>query len=572
MIRQCFLGLQALLVFSIIAVIYIKKLDISALTLKALGRAEKTPEFFSDDVITEGRPSPAAPPSATQLPPSSADPDFSSCACSLSAMGKAGVYEEQLETVVPWANLTTRQALEKQHPNFPLNMVRSFKKKWCNLLPMPHLINWNNMYLQSVKVSSTTFLLYSAFFDNRELTDLRPCIRIVAYAQRKFPDVPWCYIWFNSTGPPVVSRVARTEFLDWQPRSETRQMTFLLTCPIPKAETPSVPLAVSVVARPCEKAGTLLQVTGAMERNATTAFEGGAPARGRARTPGKEGGGRWSVAVCGPALYYFHEDFSVRMVEWLEVLRAQGFARVFLSVTDVHPNLERVLRYYEARGFVGIVRFSYPEPYVNEPSIRRLWFMVEKQKRFAMQNVYYTDCGLRHMHEYRFIAHIDPDEIPMLRLHDTFPQWLSDQLNSHPVLLGDERKQPPAHKLIWYYHQKNLEPAPSAASLPEYLWAMRHTKRSLESMAVTPGKTKPVYDMDLATGLFSHDVLTCAYGKCERNSRIYKRDVAYLAHFRYDCEDFCKQPNSTVEETILLKYKKKVIPAVTKVLKELQLI
>lgn len=84
---------------------------------------------------------------------------------------------------------------------------------------------------------------------------------------------------------------------------------------------------------------------------------------------------------------------------------------------------------------------------------------------------------------------------------------------SHPVLPGDERKQPPAHKLIWYYHQKNLEPAPSAASLPEYLWAMRHTKRSLESMAVTPGKTKPVYDMDLATGLFSHDVLTCAYGK-----------------------------------------------------------
>lgn len=81
--------------------------------------------------------------------------------------------------------------------------------------------------------------------------------------------------------------------------------------------------------------------------------------------------GRWSVAVCGPALYYYHEDFSVRMVEWLEILRAQGFARVFLSVTDIHPNLERVLRYYEAQGFVGMVRFSYPEPYVNEPSIRR---------------------------------------------------------------------------------------------------------------------------------------------------------------------------------------------------------
>ncbi|XP_037784930.1 uncharacterized protein LOC119580847 [Penaeus monodon] len=308
----------------------------------------------------------------------------------------------------------------------------------------------------------------------------------------------------------------------------------------------------------------LLKVIGSMERNTTTALVNS--------RKNKESSPVWNAAVCGPALSYYHEDVSIQLVEWLELLRALGFARVFLYETDVHPNIEKVLRYYEARGFVGLVRFAYPEPYVNEPSIRRLWFLVEKPKRFAMQNVYYTDCGLRHMHEYRFIVHIDPDEIPMLRRHKTFPQWLSDQLNSHPVLPGDERKQPPAHKLIWYYHQKNLEPAPSAASLPEYLWAMRHTKRSLESMAVTPGKTKPVYDMDLATGLFSHDVLTCAYGKCERNSHICKRDVAYLAHFRYDCGDFCKQPNSTVEETILLKYKNQVLPAVTKVLKELQLI
>ncbi|XP_037784931.1 uncharacterized protein LOC119580848 [Penaeus monodon] len=215
MLRQYFLVLQVFFVFSLVAVFYLKKLDVTVMGLKPRRQAEKTPEFLSDDVTTKGRPSPAAPPSTTQSPPSSADdPAFRSCACSLSVMSKAGVYDEQLETVVPWANLTTRQALEKQHPNFPLNLVRSFDKKWCHLLPMPHLINWNNIYLQSVKVSNTTFLVYSAFFDNRELTDLRPCIRIVAYAQTKFPDVPWCYIWFNSTGPPVVSRVARTEFLD----------------------------------------------------------------------------------------------------------------------------------------------------------------------------------------------------------------------------------------------------------------------------------------------------------------------------------------------------------------------
>ncbi|XP_037784924.1 uncharacterized protein LOC119580842 isoform X2 [Penaeus monodon] len=521
MFRKLITSFVAVLVFTIASVLYSGTFDVRSLNIDITNQAEETPAFLSNDFVTEFRrdfaefPSTSSPKTELLLRLTELEDSAfasSSCPCSLSSMRYADVYEKQLSSTIPWINLTTRQALEKQHPNFPVNLLKNLDEKWCSLLPLPHLIKWHNIYFQSMKVSDTTYLLYSAFFDNRELTDLRPCIRILSYTRTKFPDVPWCYIWFNSTGPPIVSRVARTEYLDWQARSETRQMTFMLTCPIPKAEGHTVPLAVSVIARPCITAGTLLQVTGAMERNATTAFEGGEPARGRARKPGKEGGARWSVAVCGPALYYFHEDFSVRMVEWLEILRAQGFARVFLSVTDVHPNLERVLRYYEARGFVGLVRFAYPEPYVNEPSIRRLWFLLEKPKRYAMQKVYYTDCALRHMHEYRFIAHFDPDEIPMLRRHETFPQWLSDQLNSHPVLPGDERKQPPAHKLIWYYHQKNLEPAPSAASLPEYLWAMRHTKRSLEDMAVSTGKTKPVYDMDLATGLFSHDVLTCAYG------------------------------------------------------------
>ncbi|XP_042877223.1 uncharacterized protein LOC122256526 [Penaeus japonicus] len=536
--------------------------DFHTMNIKPIRHDEETHGLSSNNLVTVVRRNAVEHPSPFQPSPSL----FSSCVCAPSTMRRANVYEEQLSVPIPWANLTTRQALEKWHPNFPLKLLNGSGKKWCKLLPMPHLINWNNIYLQSVKVSDTTYLLYSAFFDNRELTDLRPCIRILTYTKKEYPDVPWCYIWFNSTGPPVVSRIARTEFLDWQPRSETRQMTFLLTCPIPKSEGHTVPLAVSVVARPCERAGTLLQVTGAMERDRTTAFVGGKPPRG------KNGLAKWSVAVCGPALYYYHEDFSVRMVEWLEILRAQGFAKVFLSVTDIHPNLERVLRYYEAEGFVGITRFSYPEPYVNEPSIRRLWFLLEKPKRFAMQNVYFTDCALRHMHEYRFIAHFDPDEIPMLRRHDSFPQWLSDQLRSHPVTPGRERNQPPSHKLTWYYHQKDLAPSPAAASLPEYLWAMRHTKRSLEGMAVTPGKTKPVYDMDLATGLFSHDVLTCAYGKCGRTSRMYNRDEAYLAHFRYDCEDYCKKPNSTMDETSLLKFKDQVLPSVTRVLKELQLI
>lgn len=81
----------------------------------------------------------------------------------------------------------------------------------------------------------------------------------------------------------------------------------------------------------------------------------------------------WSVAVCGPALYYYNEDFSDRLIEWLETLRAMGVAKVFLYETDVAPTLSQVLRHYEQDGLVSTLPYSYPPPYPNHPATR--WFV-----------------------------------------------------------------------------------------------------------------------------------------------------------------------------------------------------
>lgn len=84
----------------------------------------------------------------------------------------------------------------------------------------------------------------------------------------------------------------------------------------------------------------------------------------------------WVPAVCGPALYYYNNDFSWRLVEWLELLRAQGFGQVFLYNSGVHPNITKVLQYYTDEGFIEVTDYTYPPPYVNEPSIRR-WVATE---------------------------------------------------------------------------------------------------------------------------------------------------------------------------------------------------
>ncbi|XP_063597962.1 uncharacterized protein LOC134774573 [Penaeus indicus] len=333
-------------------------------------------------------------------------------------------------------------------------------------------------------------------------------------------------------------------------------MFFLLTCRIPDDVTHLIPLAVSVVRAPCEKAQTLLQVNGAMQRGSSAKFVGGDANKAVNGTP------LWNVAVCGPALFYYHDDISIRLVEWLELLRAQGFAKVFLLQTAVHPNIEKVLQYYEADGFVGITKFLYPVPYANEPNLRRLWVLTERAKLFAMENLYFTDCLLRHMHEYRFIAHFDPDEMPMLPNHDSFPSWLHDHIRR-----TKSTNQYSSYDLSWYYHHSDLEPV---KSLPKYLWFLRHTRRVTSN--VFPTLSKPTYDMDVVTGVYSHGAITCAYGKCKAKAYTCPRAEAYLGHYRRDCGEACKTPRSVLNVPCLLKYRDQVSSDVHKVLIKLELI
>ncbi|XP_042858158.1 uncharacterized protein LOC122244345 [Penaeus japonicus] len=483
------------------------------------------------------------------------------CKCKSKYTDLPPIFDSQFSLPVSWRNLTNKELLERTHPNLPINMYENSHTKWCQLLPAFNKIKWHNIYYQPVQVSeSTLFFLYSAFLDNRVVTDVHPCIRILAYSQDVNPTAPWCHIWFNTTGPPAVSHVSRIDYLDWQPRSSERHMTFLLTCQIPKFNAHLTPLSVSVVKVPCDKRPTnLLKVIGSLERNVTTAKS----------SKSQNSPSLWNAAVCGPALFYYQEDVSVQLVEWLELLRALGFARVFLLETNVHPNIEKVLRHYEAEGFVGVTKFAYPGPYANDPFIRGLWVLLEHSKVLAMENLYFTDCILRHMHEYRFIARLNLDEMPMLLNYDSFPHWLNDQIQQHSTEGGSDEYLPPSYDLRWYYHHDDIRAPASSASLPKYLKILRQSKRAV--VDVYPTNYNPTYDMDIVTGVFSNDVAICANGKCRSKSYQCPRDVAYLGHYTKTCGDVCENPDATVEVPALLKYKDQVSSAVEEVLKKLRL-
>lgn len=58
-------------------------------------------------------------------------------------------------------------------------------------------------------------------------------------------------------------------------------------------------------------------------------------------------------AVCVKGLDFLHEDLSVRLVEWIELLNLLGADKVFFYELQVHPNISKVLKYYEQEGKVS---------------------------------------------------------------------------------------------------------------------------------------------------------------------------------------------------------------------------
>ena len=60
---------------------------------------------------------------------------------------------------------------------------------------------------------------------------------------------------------------------------------------------------------------------------------------------------RESFAVCHKELR-FSSDISLRLIEWLELLRILGVSKVFFHLLSVHKNMERVLNYYKKKLYI----------------------------------------------------------------------------------------------------------------------------------------------------------------------------------------------------------------------------
>ena len=71
-------------------------------------------------------------------------------------------------------------------------------------------------------------------------------------------------------------------------------------------------------------------------------------------------------AVCSKGHTFPDVDKSVKLVEWIEVLRSLG-ANVFIYHFNMHPNISKVLDYYSSRDLVDVTEVTIPGPDYNAP-------------------------------------------------------------------------------------------------------------------------------------------------------------------------------------------------------------
>jgi len=118
-------------------------------------------------------------------------------------------------------------------------------------------------------------------------------------------------------------------------------------------------------------------------------------------------------AVCVKGLDFLHEDLSVRLVEWIELLGLLGAHKVFFYELAVHPNISKVLQYYTSTGQVDVTPLTLPGGQPNDPRLRHIFLGKKVNHKRQNEVIPYNDCLYRNLYQYEYIALLDIDEVIM---------------------------------------------------------------------------------------------------------------------------------------------------------------
>lgn len=372
----------------------------------------------------------------------------------------------------------------------------------------------------------------------------QPVIRIIAFINRKNPSVEtYCQIWFQEYEHPLIVPVFEYRLM-WRDSwgYNTKGSTpYLMSCFNPlKEHTPS---SVSIVEKDkhCERASNNLKV-----------IYNSKPIADNIKKP---------FAVCVKDLD-FMEDQTKQIVEWIEILSLLGADKFFIYVINIHPNMMRALQYYEEIGKVHIEKITEPKgPNRNESILQWL------QNEMTSLN----DCLYKHMYEYDFLIPLDIDEI-LMPVRDEDRTW--KDLLIRVISESSQNQYSPAYVASnVFFLTDNVHAGELQPEIPADMFFLQHVHRAsnFSKQGVGPKAFMNVADIVV---MHNHIPIWCLNEKLCSWTYMSKSD-AQVSHYRRGCENYPTQEcedfkKNTVKDTVLYKWKDKIIENVRHSLKQLE--
>lgn len=453
--------------------------------------------------------------------------------------------------------------IQQRVPNVPFEFWLREKAKiygknhTCAFYPSVFDIKFNNNYWQMFRSSNGTFYLYGAYHDNRPAV-AKATIRILGMIDRIEPTVKThCLLWYDAAKDPVVMPVVEYKYVwnqKWGNYKQGLLQPYLMACHLPTAAVlankglplDQVPISVSLTEKGCEPPTNNLRVNN--------------------NVPAKKG----RFAVCVKGLDFLREDLSVRLVEWIELLGLLGADKIFLYELEVHPNISKVLRYYQQTGRVQLTPITLPGEQPNVPGLRHMYLKSKITSKRQNEVIPYNDCLYRNLHSYDYIALMDTDEVILPKNVQTWNE-LIDIIVPKSLAAANYTRASYNFRNVYFWddaeHSHRWE-----ANIPRHMHMLQHVYRSYNY--TKPNQyVKCFHNVQKILTLHNHFPLACLGGGC--TSYPVEPETAHLQHYRADCVSTLKKSCDTeykqhlVKDTIIWRYKEDLIPRVSQVLKSL---
>lgn len=453
--------------------------------------------------------------------------------------------------------LTYWAKLRKMQKSINKQIINNGSNKSCKVeFPNLYELDYNNIFWQRLQTTNGTYYLYGAYYDDRWRGGPLATVRILAMIDRVSPPPTTCQIWFDKISAPIVSAATYVYgwYSKWGNYKDGLLQPYIITCKIPRIKGLAkniAPDSVSLVENKCDKATNNLKVN-------------------NARPQTKE-----DFAVCVKGLDFLHEDLSVRLVEWIELLRILGAKKVFLYELETHPNITKVLNYYQKENVVDLTKITLPGNQPNLPGFRHLYLKNKLTHKRQNELIPYNDCLYRNLYTYDYLALLDIDEIIMPIAHNNWSQLMNEV---QKLSLAEKNYTRASYNVRNVYFlddlrvgEEQMKHTEHEPGIPRYLHMLQHVYRSRNY--TKPGQyVKCFHNTERVVSLHNHFPLNC-FGSCTTYS--INTDLAHLQHYRKDCvgplKNSCKDFRAyTTRDATIFKYKEELIKRTTDVLNKLE--